>query len=311
MAAQALEQRQWWNCVGLNWVTSGHLLCVVHSSHMESLQLPLLSLHSFALCYLSHRLGNTGSIVVSLLIVLFVPQVWNYKQHGCLFTHCVICPTGVELQAAWLSLHSLCYLSHRCGTTSSMAVSSFIVLFVPQVWNYKQHGCLFIHCVICPTGVELQAAWLSLHSLCYLSHRCGTTSSMAVSSFIVLFVPQVWNYKQHGCLFIHCVICPTGVELQAAWLSLHSVCYLSHRCGTTSSAVVSSLCWDTWTTSVPPSSIMSVSTSISAWVLLLFSVSSCPVGLSFSSWTACSGLSFSWLVCFVFIGLLFSVLSLC
>ena len=131
---------------------------------MESLQLPLLSLHSFALCYLSHRLGNTGIIVVSSLIVLFVPQVWNYKQHGCLFTHCVICPTGVELQAAWLSLHSLCYLSHRCGTTSSMAVSSFIVLFVPQVWNYRQHGCLFTQCVICPTGVELQAAPLSLHS---------------------------------------------------------------------------------------------------------------------------------------------------
>ena len=198
----------------------------------------------FTLCGLSLTYGKSAvTFAVSSLIcvVLFVPQAWNYKQHGCLFTHCVacptgveqhcclfthlhcvICPTGLELQAASLSLHSLCYLSHKCGTTSSTAVSSRIVLFVPQVWNYKQHCCLFTHCVICPTGVELQAALLSLHSLCYLSHMCGTTSSTAVSSRIVLFVPRVWNYKQHGCLFTCCVICPTGVELQAAPLSLHS-----------------------------------------------------------------------------------------
>ena len=196
----------------------------------------------FTLCGLSLTYGKSAvTFAVSSLIciVLFVPQAWNYKQHGCLFTHCVacptgveqhcclfthlhcvICPTGLELQAASLSLHSLCYLSHRCGTTSSAAVSSCIVLFVPQVWNYKQHCCLFTHCVICPTGVELQAALLSLHSL---------------------FVPQVWNYKQHCCLFTHCVICPTGVELQAALLSLHALCYLSHMCGTTSSTAVSSL----------------------------------------------------------------------
>ena len=175
-----------------------HLHCVICPTGLE-LQAASLSLH--ALCYLSHRCGTTSSTAVSSHIVLFVPQVWNYKQHCCLFTHCVICPTGVELQAALLSLHSL---------------------FVPQVWNYKQHCCLFTHCVICPTGVELQAALLSLHALCYLSHRCGTTSSTAVSSRIVLFVPHVWNYKQHGCLFTCCDICPTGVELQAAPLSLHS-----------------------------------------------------------------------------------------
>ena len=119
----------------------------------------------FSLCGLSLTYGKSAvTFAVSSLIciALFVPQAWNYKQHGCLFTHCVACPTGVE-----------------------------------------QHCCLFthLHCVICPTGLELQAASLSLHSLCYLSHKCGTTSSTAVSSRIVLFVPQVWNYKQRRCLF--------------------------------------------------------------------------------------------------------------
>ena len=187
---------------------------------------------------------------MAIYSVWFIPCVWKVCSYLCCFfthLHCVICPADLELQAALLSLHSLCYLSHRCGTTSSAAVSSLIVLFVPQVWNYKQCRCLFTHCVICPTGVELQAVSLSLHSfaLCYLPHRCGTTSSVAISSLIVLFVPQVWNYKQRRCLFthLHCVICPTGVELQAASLSLHSfaLCYLPHRCGTTSSVAVSTL----------------------------------------------------------------------
>ena len=181
---------------------------------------------------------------VAIYSVWFNPRVWKVCSYLCCFfthLHCVICPAGLELQATLLSLHSLCYLSHRCGTTSSAAVSSLIVLFVPQAWNYEQHRCLITHCVICPTGLELQAASLSLHSLCFLSHRCETTSSIAISSLIVLFVPQVWNYKQRRCLFTHRVICPTGLELQAASLSLLSLCYLSHRCGTTSSVAVSSL----------------------------------------------------------------------